>query len=249
VKPIVFGNWKMNHGPAAASAFCNAFLAETGRFGEAVVGLFPPFVSLAAVGGALAGSKVGLGAQSCHQEAGGAFTGEIAPEMLREAGCRWVLVGHSERRHVLGETDETVRLKLEAALRAGLEPVLCVGEKIEERDAGKTEEVLRRQCKAALGDLGPAPGLILAYEPVWAIGTGRTATVEQAVEAHRFLRSELGRLGVAGSGDIPILYGGSVKPSNAAELLSGDEVAGALVGGASLEPAGFADLVEAATRA
>jgi triosephosphate isomerase len=249
VKPLVFGNWKMNHGPRAAAGFCEAFVAERERFGGALVALFPPFLSLGEVASRIAGSGIGLGAQDCHPEISGAFTGEVSAEMLAEAGCRWILVGHSERRHVLGDDDELVRAKLEAVWRAGLEPVLCVGEKLEEREAGRTEEVLRRQCRSALEGRREVGGLVLAYEPVWAIGTGRTATPEQAVDAHRFLRGELEGLGLPAADRIPILYGGSVKPDNVAELVSGDQVAGVLVGGASLEAAGFARLAEEAARA
>jgi triosephosphate isomerase len=247
VEPTLLGNWKMHLGPEGARAYLREFLPLAARIPGARLGVFPPLVSLAAAAEALRGSPVGLGAQSCHAEAKGAFTGEVAAEMLREAGCRWVLVGHSERRQLFGETDAVVRAKLRAALRAGLEPVLCVGETEPERDAGRTEEVLERQITAALEGMDRVPpGLLVAYEPVWAIGTGRNATPQQAGEAHAFLRGLLrARLG----SPPPVLYGGSVKEGNVAELAAVEGVDGALVGGASLDPAGFARLCGNAARA
>jgi triosephosphate isomerase len=244
VDPILLGNWKMHHGPQAARAYAREFLSLTGGLSGATLGLFPTFVSLPEVVDVLRGSAIGVGAQSCHAEEKGAFTGEVPAEMLLEAGCRWVLAGHSERRHIFGESDETVRAKLQAALRCGLEPVLCIGETETERDAGRTEEVLERQLAEALDGLDAAPaGLLVAYEPVWAIGTGKTATPQQAGEAHAFVGKVLeARLGSAP----PILYGGSVKEGNVAELLAEEGVAGALVGGASLEAEAFARLCERA---
>ena len=246
VEPVLLGNWKMHLGPDGTRAWLREFLPAVRGLERVRIGVFPPFVSLAAAAEALRGASVGLGAQTCHAETKGAFTGEVAAEMLREAGCRWVLVGHSERRQLLGETDAVVRAKLRAAVRAGLEPVLCVGETEAERDAGRTEEVLERQLLAALeGTAVAPPGLLVAYEPVWAIGTGRNATPAQAGEAHAFLRRLLrSRLGAAP----PVLYGGSVKEGNVAELLAVEGVDGALVGGASLDPGGFARLCERAAR-
>jgi triosephosphate isomerase len=225
---LVAGNWKMFKGPAATRAFAAEFEAPPGV--EAVVA--PPFVSLAAaVGAALA-----TFAQNVHWAEEGAFTGEISPAMLLELGVAGAIVGHSERRQYFGETDAAVALRAEAALAAGLRVIACVGELEAEREAGETEAVLRRQVSVLPDD----PLLVVAYEPVWAIGTGRTATPELAQAAHAFIRSLLER---------PVLYGGSVKPENAAELLAQPDVDGALVGGASLEPASFAAICAAGAAA
>ncbi len=215
---LVAGNWKMFKGPAEAAAFCAAFEPPAGV--EAVV--CPPYVSLAA---AVAGGAT-VFAQSVHWAADGAFTGEISVSMLQELGVVGALVGHSERRQYFGETDETVARRTAAALEGGLRVIACVGELESERDAGETEAVLARQ----LAVLEPHPALVVAYEPVWAIGTGKTATPDLVREAHAFIKSQL---------DAPVLYGGSVKPDNAAELMSQPGVDGALVGGASLDPDSF----------
>jgi len=224
---LVAGNWKMYKGPAETRAFAAAFSPPEGV--EAVI--CPPFVSLA--GAVEAGLTVF--AQNVHWEDEGAFTGEVSAPMLREVGVVGAIVGHSERRQYFGETDETVARRAAHALEAGLRVIACVGELEEERDRGETEEVLRRQ----LSVLDPHPALVIAYEPVWAIGTGKTATPEQAEEAHAFVKSLL---------DAPVLYGGSVKPENAEELLSRPGVDGALVGGASLDPDSFASICATAAR-
>ena len=247
-KPIIAGNWKLNHGPSAARDFIEAFepLVSAGRRGT--LALFPPAISIPAAREALAdGSPIRLGVQNIYWEGSGAYTGEISGEMARDAGAELVLVGHSERRHVFGETDEDTARKVQAALAAGLTVVLCVGELIEERESGDAKQVVDRQLDAvleAIPDL-PLDRFIIAYEPVWAIGTGKTATPEDAAEMHGSVRSRLvARYGEAGR-SVPVLYGGSVKPDNAAELLRAQEVDGLLVGGASLVPASFAAIWDA----
>ena len=237
--PFLAGNWKM-HGTLAAARQLAQAVAQASAPGVRIA-VFPPFVHLAAVAEALKGSPVELGAQNCYGENQGAFTGEVSPVQLKDAGCGLVLIGHSERRHVMGETDEMVAKKLKAALAAGLEPVFCLGETLAEREAGKTSEVLGRQARASLGGLAPAElaRLTVAYEPVWAIGTGKTATPEQARQAHSLIRAAV-------SGIPRILYGGSVKPDNLASLLGQAGVDGALVGGASLDAAAFAAMIRTA---
>ena len=234
--PYVVGNWKMFKGPGEAGAFCRE-LAGAVPTSALRVAVAPPFVSLAAAVEALAGTAIGVVAQNAHWESSGAFTGEVAAEMLAEAGVRAAIIGHSERRQYFGDTDETVARRAAAVLAAGLEAIACVGELEAERDAGRTDEVLRRQVSAIGEAVGAHERLVVAYEPVWAIGTGRTATPEQAQEAHAFVRSLL---------DVPIVYGGSVKPDNTAPLLAGPDVDGALVGGASLEVDSFASICAAA---
>ena len=249
--PLVAGNWKMHHGPAAAREFGEA-LAARALPPAVTVALFPPALSLAALRAGLGeGSTVLLGVQDIHWEPSGAYTGELSAPMAAEAGAELALVGHSERRHVFGETDEETARKVAAAFGAGLVPVLCVGETEAERDAGRLEEVLARQLGAVAGRLDDArlAGLVVAYEPVWAIGTGRTATPEDASQAHALLRAALrGRIGDE-AGGVPILYGGSVKPANAAELLGARDVDGVLVGGASLDAASFGAIADAAAAA
>lgn len=246
--PLVAGNWKMHHGPLAAREFGEAFAARA-LPAEVTVALFPPALSLAALRAALGeASPVLLGVQDIHWEASGAYTGELSAPMAAEAGAALALVGHSERRHVFGETDEETARKVAAAFGAGLVPVLCVGETEAERDAGRLEEVLRRQLGAVAARLDDArlAELVVAYEPVWAIGTGRTATPEDASQAHALLRAALrGRVG-GRSADVPILYGGSVKPENAAELLRSADVDGVLVGGASLDAGSLGAIADAA---
>jgi triosephosphate isomerase len=211
----------MFKGPAEAASFCRD-LRESEFPSEVDVVVCPPFVSLEAAVQALAGTEVGVFAQNCHWADEGAFTGEVSAPMLRELGVYGTLVGHSERRQYFGETDETVGRRVEAALAAGLDVIACVGETEAEREAGDTESVLRRQLSVLSAD----DGLVIAYEPVWAIGTGKTATPELAEDAHALIKSVL---------DVPVLYGGSVKPDNAAVLLSQPDIDGALVGGASLD--------------
>ena len=229
---LIAGNWKMFKGPAEAGAFCRA-LRDADLGGVDVV-VAPPYVSLAEAVQALAGTEIGVFAQNCHWAEDGAFTGEVAPAMLKELGVYGTIVGHSERRQWFGETDETVARRTDAALAAGLHVIACVGETLEQREAGETDAVLRRQVSVLDAD----DSLVIAYEPVWAIGTGKTATPELAQAAHETIKSVL---------DLPVLYGGSVKPENAQELLSQPAVDGALVGGASLDVASFAAICRAAS--
>ncbi len=250
-RALVAGNWKMHRGGRDGAALARELLAALG--GSAPAGadvlVLPPFPALGSVGEALRGTGVLLGAQDCHAAASGAHTGHVAAEMLRDWGCTHVLAGHSERRRLDGEGDDAVRAKVEAILRAGLVPVLCVGETLEERDGGRTAEVVQRQVVAGVRGLDgrAAAALVVAYEPVWAIGTGRTATPAQAVEGHAAARSAFAECHGAGAASaLRILYGGSVNKGNAVELLASPGVDGALVGGASLEAAGFAAIVRAA---
>ncbi len=235
-------------GPDGAKLARSVLRSLGGRAPEGVdVALLPPLTALGAVGAALEGSGVHLGAQDCHAEEAGAFTGSVPAEMLAAWKCSLVLCGRSERRSLSGDGDAAVRAKVGAALRAGLRPLLCVGETLEEREAGRTAAVLARQVAAGVEGLGAEAALDVAYEPVWAIGTGRTATPEQAVEGHRLVRESLVRaLGAAAAKGVRVVYGGSVNPGNAAALLSAPGVDGALVGGASLDAAGFAAIVRAA---
>jgi triosephosphate isomerase len=246
-RPIVAGNWKMHGTLARALELANGVRDELDGFDGAEIVLCPPFTALGGVGGALEGSAVQLGAQDLHWEPEGAYTGEISAGMLRDAGCRYVIIGHSERRSYFGEHDESVSRKTEAALEAGLKPIVCVGETLEERESERTEEVVRVQVERGLGTLGERlREVVVAYEPVWAIGTGRTATTGQAQSAHAFIRSVLASVAGAGVADaVRIQYGGSVKPANAAELFACPDVDGGLIGGASLDAASFAQIVRA----
>jgi len=228
---LIAGNWKMYKGPAETAEFCLGLRAQELDGVEVVV--CPPFVSLAVAVQLLAGTEIAVAAQNVHWEDEGAYTGEVSASMLREVGVYGAIIGHSERRQFFGDTDETVGKRVHAALQAGLFVIACIGETEEERERGETEDVLRRQ----LSVLEPDDNLVLAYEPVWAIGTGKTATPDMAQEAHAFVKSQL---------DAPVLYGGSVKPDNAAELLGQPDVDGALVGGASLELESFTAICRAA---
>ncbi|HET9554765.1 MAG TPA: triose-phosphate isomerase [Anaeromyxobacteraceae bacterium] len=247
---FVCGNWKMHRTVAEALSLVKE-LAE-GLAGDArvQVAVAPPFTALSSVAAALRGTPVELAAQDVHWEAQGAFTGEVSAAMLADVGVRHGIVGHSERRQLFGETDEAVRRKVGALLAAGLRPIVCVGETLAEREAGKTLEVVGRQVRGALAGLPPEPlaALTLAYEPVWAIGTGKTATSAQAQEVHAAIRAILRELGGAVADAIRIQYGGSVKPENAAELMSQPDVDGALVGGASLKAKDFLAIVKGALR-
>jgi triosephosphate isomerase (TIM) len=246
--PVIAGNWKMHHGPGAARAFVEAFLPLVEDV-EAELVLFPPALSLASARAAAGSSSLRFGLQNVHWEEKGAFTGELSVGMAAEAGASCVLAGHSERRQLFGETDQEVARKAGAIRAGGLTPIVCVGETLEERRAGRLEEVLLRQLDAVLDHLQASSGaLLLAYEPVWAIGTGETATPEDASEAHTILRTRLVSRSAPDGADLPILYGGSVKPENAGELLRAPEVGGVLVGGASLDPAGFAAIARAVGR-
>ncbi|HEX2077832.1 MAG TPA: triose-phosphate isomerase [Longimicrobium sp.] len=249
-RPVLAGNWKMNHGPAETARFFADFLALVEPADDRTVAFFPPALSFAAAREALQGRPdVRLGVQNVYWEASGAFTGEISVAMAREAGAELVLIGHSERRHVFGETSEETARKVRAVLDGGLVPVLCVGETIDERRAGREQVVVAGQLAPALAVVRPdeVGELVVAYEPVWAIGTGVTATPQDAAAMHRAVRQRLaGAFGAEAAGAVPILYGGSVKPENAAELMSQHGVDGVLVGGASLDPNGFAAICRAA---
>jgi triosephosphate isomerase len=246
--PVVAANWKLHKTVAETEAFVDAFLPLAEQLGHADLFLCPPYPSLATAVRRCVESAVRVAAQNMHEEPAGAFTGEVAAPMLTELGVDGVILGHSERRALFNETDQALARKVPAALAAGLAPILCVGETEAERDGEQTEAVLRRQVEA---DLAAVPGdrladVVIAYEPVWAIGTGRNATPEQAASAIAFIRSLVaGRDSRAAEG-IRILYGGSVKPDNAASILSSDGVDGALVGGASLDPSDFAAVAAAA---
>ena len=249
-KPFVAGNWKMNTDKQAAVALAQAVAQVADARGDAMtVAVCPPFVYLDAISTAVQGSALAVGAQDLYFEGNGAFTGEISTSMLKDVGCTYVLCGHSERRHVIGETDALINKKLVAALNAGLKPILCVGELLEERQAEQTETVVDTQLKQGLAGLDAAQmaQVTIAYEPVWAIGTGLTATPAQAQEVHAFIRNVLaGLFGAAVADQTRIQYGGSVKPDNTAELMTQPDVDGCLVGGASLKPESFAGIIKAA---
>jgi triosephosphate isomerase (TIM) len=242
-RALICANWKMNGSVASVQAYLETLIGDTSPSGPEVV-LCPPFTLLPAALLVATGSHVGIGAQNCHWEEKGAFTGEVGPPMLAELGVRTVIVGHSERRQHFGETDRTAAARAQAAQRAGLRVIFCLGETLEQRDAGETLAVLERQS-AALAGLEPTL-LVLAYEPVWAIGSGRNATPAQAEEAHAALRRRARELfGAEAARALRILYGGSVKPDNAAALLAQEDVDGALVGGASLDAEGFCAIIHA----
>jgi len=244
--PYLAANWKMHKTVAEAGQFVDALLPRIAATQHDVV-ICPPFTALSAVVERRYGTAVKVAAQNMHEDESGAFTGEVSASMLVELDVEAVVLGHSERRQLFCETDEALARKVPAALAAGLEPILCVGESEEARDGGQTEGVLRRQLQADLAAVDPAriADVVVAYEPIWAIGTGRTATPEQAQEAIAFIRNVLRERG-AEADAVRIIYGGSVKPGNAAELLAQPDIDGALVGGASLDPEGFAAIVEAA---
>jgi triosephosphate isomerase len=245
--PLIAANWKMHKTLAAARDLAQEVRAGIKAALKAEVALAPPYTALAAVAAALAGSPIRLAAQDTFWKPEGAYTGAISPRMLQDVGCTYVIIGHSERRQHFGETDHTVNLKLKAALEVGLTPIFCVGETLEEREADRTMAVVGVQLREGLAGVTAVTGanLVVAYEPVWAIGTGKTATPAQAQEVHRFIRGELFRLLVPGD-EIRILYGGSVTPDNAASLLGEEDLDGALVGGASLKAPSFLKIVAAA---
>jgi triosephosphate isomerase len=247
--PLIAGNWKMFKTRAEAFDYAEELAGAIGELEDVDIAVCPPFTSIEVVAGLLAPLGIGVWGQTMHHADEGAYTGEIAPGMLADAGASGVLLGPSERRALFGETDAALARKVPVALAAGLDPVLCVGESEQERDAGETSARLRAQLEGALGALDPgrAAELTIAYEPVWAIGTGRTATPAQAQEAHADIRGWLAeRLGPDVADDVRILYGGSVKPENARELLEGPDVDGALVGGASLSAASLLAIARAA---
>ena len=240
-------NWKMYKTPDQTREFFRDFLPLVAGHTRDEIVVCPPYIDLADAMEAVEGSSVAIGAQNVHWKEEGAFTGEISAAMLLALGVKHVIVGHSERRQYFGETDDTVNIRLKAALEAGLTPICCVGEVLEEREAGLTDDVLRRQCVRAFHAISAkkAAKLVVAYEPVWAIGTGKTATPEIAAEAHAVIRREATEIfGEEFSGKLRILYGGSVKPENAATLMAQEEIDGALVGGASLHAKSFAAIVK-----
>ncbi|HEX2036242.1 MAG TPA: triose-phosphate isomerase [Chloroflexota bacterium] len=250
-RPIVAGNWKMNTTLGEAEQLARALGQPLHQLSAVETVLCPPFISLATVRDAVAGLAVAVGAQNCHFEAKGAFTGEISPAMLADLGCRYVILGHSERRQHFGETDAVIQRKVRAALEHGLIPIVCVGENLAQNEAGETEAVVGRQVEAALDGLAgeQVAGLIVAYEPVWAIGTGRPATAEQANGTIGFIRRTVATTsGEAPAAALRIQYGGSVTPANASELFAQSEIDGALVGGASLKAEDFIAICHAASR-
>lgn len=248
---FIAGNWKMNTDSASGVALAAGLAAEAKDVTDVDIAVCPPSVYLPAIVAATAGSNIGVGAQNMYHTTGGAYTGELSGSMLQDVGCQYVILGHSERRNILGESSEDVNKKVEAALAIGLTPIVCVGELLEERQSEQTTDVIRRQCEGSLSGLTAEQmkKVVLAYEPVWAIGTGLTASPEQAEEVHLGIRKLLAaRFGEETAESIVIQYGGSVKPSNAAELLSQPNIDGALVGGAALSVENFMGIIKAAQK-
>ena len=243
--PLIAANWKMHKTLAETRAFAEKLAPRARDFGGVEVAIAPPFTALATLRDALGAAPIALAAQNAHFESHGAFTGEISVGMLAELGCRYVILGHSERRALFGESDALVAKKLRSVQAAGLRPILCVGESLAEREAGRTFEVVGTQLAGSLAhaDAARAAELVVAYEPVWAIGTGKTATPAMAQEAHAFVRARLAERFGAAAQAIRIQYGGSVKPDNAAELMAQPDIDGALVGGASLDPESFSAII------
>ncbi|MGB9740083.1 MAG: triose-phosphate isomerase [Chloroflexus aggregans] len=245
--PLIAGNWKMYKTIGEATALVRDLLAELGPLTDREAIVCPPFTALAAVAPLVAGSALGLGAQNLYPEAQGAFTGEVSPVMLTDVGCRYVIVGHSERRHYFSESDALVNRKLRAALAHGLRPIVCVGESKPQRDAGQAEPIVTAQVRAALVEVPPdrMPDVVIAYEPIWAIGTGDTATPADAQAMHAAIRATLAELyGSEIATAVRIQYGGSVKPDNIDELMAQPDIDGALVGGASLQAASFLRIIQ-----
>ncbi|MBI3550253.1 MAG: triose-phosphate isomerase [Elusimicrobia bacterium] len=246
-RPLIAGNWKMNLGLKDSVDLVRQLVdgAPAGGSGPEIM-VAPPFTALTVVAELLKGKSIKLGAQNMHPEASGAFTGEVSPSQLLDVGCSHVILGHSERRRMFGDTDAFIKKKLQAAVKLKLVPVLCIGETLEERESNRTFRVLETQIKGALEGFAPTDlaQLVVAYEPVWAIGTGKTATPDQAQQAHAFVRQQLkGLYGEGWAQSVRILYGGSVTPENVDELMSQPDVDGALVGGASLKPVGFLRII------
>ncbi len=246
--PLVAGNWKMNGSREMAAELCGGIVAGLGELGDVDVAVCPPFVLLADVAKALEGTSVGWGGQDMDVNDGGAFTGQTSAAMLNDFGCQYVILGHSERRQFYGETDESVADKTAKALEAGLTPIVCVGESQQERESGVTEDVVGTQLKAVVAKVGIAAfaKCVIAYEPVWAIGTGLTATPEQAQDVHAFIRGILAAEDGAVAEQCKILYGGSMKPGNAAELIANPDIDGGLIGGAALAAEDFLGICKAA---
>ena len=249
-KPFVAGNWKMNTNSRSSSALADGIVRGLQEYGTGKidVAICPPFVYLQQVAKAVSSSNVALGAQNVYYQDNGAFTGETSCQMLKDIGCTYAIIGHSERRHVIGETDELINKKLTAAIHGGLLPIFCVGELLEERETGKTEEVVTKQIKNGLAGLDGemTSAITIAYEPVWAIGTGKTATTQQAQDVHRIIRGLIAEMyDEELAKNIRIQYGGSVKPSNASELMGEEDIDGLLVGGASLKENDFLAIIKA----
>jgi triosephosphate isomerase len=243
-KPVIAGNWKMHKTGAEAVAMLKELQALTADVTDVEIVICPPFTALAAVADDIAKTKIKLGAQNMHFEEKGAFTGEISPVMLKALNCDYVIIGHSERRQYFAETDEAVNKKVKAALKSGLIPIVCVGESLDERSGGITEKVVEKQVRAALAGLSPQDVLVIAYEPIWAIGTGKTASADDANAVCSFIRKVVSDLvGADSAAKMRIQYGGSVKPDNIAEFMGKSDIDGALVGGASLEADSFNKLV------
>lgn len=242
-KPLIAANWKMNKDISEAKEFTNKFLPPVSGIKDADIVISPPFTSLFAVAEKLNGTNVALSAQNAFYEEKGAFTGEISPRMVKDAGCSYVILGHSERRQYFQETDEIINKKIKACQKHGLRVIFCIGESLAEREADKTNDVLQRQIMNGLKEVD-AQQLVVAYEPVWAIGTGRTATPDQAQAAHHFIRAQLAKIYHMNADSIRILYGGSVTPENVDSLMACPDVDGALVGGASLHPESFERIVK-----
>ncbi len=247
---LVAGNWKMNGDSSASAELVTGILAAVPASDKVKLVICPPFPYISAVATQIAGSKVSLGAQNVSEHPAGAYTGEEAPAMLRDVGCSYVIVGHSERRTLYGETSVQVANKFQAALDAGLTPILCIGETLEEREAGKTNAVIEEQLAVVLGASGIMAfrSAVIAYEPVWAIGTGRTATPEQAQDVHRHIRAVLEKQDGGVAAAVQILYGGSMKGDNAAGLIAMQDIDGGLIGGASLKAADFLAIADAAAQ-
>jgi len=244
--PLMAGNWKMYKSAGETTQFFEKFKPLVEKSEHCEIAICPPFVNIAAAVEAARGTRIGIGGQNVFWAKEGAYTGEVSAPMLKSLDCEWVIIGHSERRQYFAETNETVLKRTLAALEAGLKPIICVGETLEEREGGATESVLAEQFAGGIGPLDPTQfaRVVIAYEPVWAIGTGRTATPEMASEAHGFIRSQVGtKFGADAAGAVRILYGGSVKPDNVKNLMAQAGIDGALVGGASLEPNSFASIV------
>jgi len=247
--PLIAGNWKMNGRREEIRALVAGIRERSAISAQVELLVLPPFPYLDFVASLLEGAGIGLGGQDLSERADGAFTGDVSAGMLVDCGCRYVLAGHSERRTLHGEDDQTVAAKFDTAIQAGLKPVLCVGESLEEREQGRTEEVVRRQLAAVLDrtGIGPFAEAVVAYEPVWAIGTGLTASPEQAQSVHALIRSQLSEESATIGGQVRILYGGSVKPDNAADLFACDDIDGGLIGGAALQADSFMAIAEAAS--
>ena len=251
-KKIIAGNWKMNVKPSETAALIKAVAEATKDYSNVEIVCCTPAIDVPAAVEAAKGKAVGVGTENCHWKESGAYTGEISTGMIVDAGCKYVITGHSERRQYFGETDETVNLRTRAAIAAGLTVMMCIGETLEEREAGKLVEVIERQMNVGLKDVTAADcaKLVIAYEPVWAIGTGKTATPDQAQEVHALIRATLAKLvGAETAETVRIQYGGSMKPGNAAELLAKKDIDGGLIGGAALKAADFAGIIAAAASA